>query len=232
MGHWCRVWDRVRRNERFSGKGHRHHICKECQKLPKSERAAILREQELWGYLNQSNISKRNRRRLEELTHCTDPDQAAMAAVILDVARAKPHRKKRYRYLARHHPELLRRLKAVTGEDREESPDPDPCQEFPDRSDEPVPAAPPSSMDPRTWPTSWPSTRIGSRRMTGKPPSGPRRVGSCGQGDTQDPTSPQGAPTSIGTRARSWGLYWESLPEGEPRKESTDAPGRPHFEPL
>ena len=148
MGHWCRVCDRKRPNEGFSGKGHRHHICKACQKLPKSKRAAILREQELWGYLNQSNISKRNRRRLEELTHCIDPDQAAMAAVILEVARVKPHRKKRGRYLARDHPELLRRLKAVTGEGWEDSPDPDPFQEFPDRSDEPVPGATPSFMEP------------------------------------------------------------------------------------
>jgi len=30
MGHYCRICGRTRANEKFSGKGHRNHICKDC----------------------------------------------------------------------------------------------------------------------------------------------------------------------------------------------------------
>ncbi|OLN27401.1 hypothetical protein DSOL_4583 [Desulfosporosinus metallidurans] len=30
MGHYCRICGRTRANERFSGKGHASHICKDC----------------------------------------------------------------------------------------------------------------------------------------------------------------------------------------------------------
>ncbi|SFG78874.1 hypothetical protein SAMN02982927_02769 [Sporolactobacillus nakayamae] len=32
MGHYCRICGRTRPNEKFSGKGHRKHICKECSR--------------------------------------------------------------------------------------------------------------------------------------------------------------------------------------------------------
>lgn len=37
-GHWCWCCGRVLANERFSGKGHSRHICKECSKLDGSEK--------------------------------------------------------------------------------------------------------------------------------------------------------------------------------------------------
>lgn len=30
MGHYCRICGRTRANEKFSGKGHASHICKNC----------------------------------------------------------------------------------------------------------------------------------------------------------------------------------------------------------
>lgn len=30
MGHYCRICGRTRANEKFSGKGHKNHICKDC----------------------------------------------------------------------------------------------------------------------------------------------------------------------------------------------------------
>lgn len=30
MGHYCRICGRTRANEKFSGKGHAKHICKDC----------------------------------------------------------------------------------------------------------------------------------------------------------------------------------------------------------
>lgn len=34
-GHYCKICGRYRANEKFSGKGHRQHICKECKRNPK-----------------------------------------------------------------------------------------------------------------------------------------------------------------------------------------------------
>lgn len=30
MGHYCRICGRIRANEKFSGKGHKIHVCKDC----------------------------------------------------------------------------------------------------------------------------------------------------------------------------------------------------------
>ena len=38
MSHYCKICGRSRPNEKFSGKGHAQHICKECAKLPQSKR--------------------------------------------------------------------------------------------------------------------------------------------------------------------------------------------------
>ena len=38
MGHYCWCCDRHRANERFTGRGHRDHICRDCQRLPEEER--------------------------------------------------------------------------------------------------------------------------------------------------------------------------------------------------
>ena len=37
-GQYCWCCERILPNEKFSGKGHSRHICRECQKLPLSER--------------------------------------------------------------------------------------------------------------------------------------------------------------------------------------------------
>lgn len=36
-GHYCFMCGRYRANEKFSGKGHRKHICKDCQRKGKTE---------------------------------------------------------------------------------------------------------------------------------------------------------------------------------------------------
>lgn len=37
MGHYCRICGRARANEKFSGKGHKNHICKDCSGKPKQQ---------------------------------------------------------------------------------------------------------------------------------------------------------------------------------------------------
>lgn len=46
MEHYCRICDRMRPNEAFSGKGHNKHICKACMQDQRRERRASARKRE------------------------------------------------------------------------------------------------------------------------------------------------------------------------------------------
>lgn len=46
MGHYCRVCGKTRSNEKFSGKGHKNHICKDCSgKSGKKAKGSSLNEE-------------------------------------------------------------------------------------------------------------------------------------------------------------------------------------------
>jgi len=110
MGHWCRICGRTRPNERFSGKGHRTHVCQDCARLPKAQRDAIDQEREIFGYLTQSRISEQNLARLRTLAATAAPSVAELAAVAMAVAEITPFKKGRLRVLARERGELLAAL--------------------------------------------------------------------------------------------------------------------------
>ena len=117
MPHYCRICGRGRRHEKFSGRGHRNHICKDCQRLPRDQVDRIERMDELYGFLEQSNISPKNIARLEVLAQHASSEVKDLALLILEVARAKPHKRRRWKFLAQNHPELFLRLKAISGDD-------------------------------------------------------------------------------------------------------------------
>lgn len=48
-GHYCKVCGRVLPNEKFSGKGHAAHICKECAKLPVEKRNELMTVNQIMG---------------------------------------------------------------------------------------------------------------------------------------------------------------------------------------
>lgn len=110
MGHFCRICGRVRANEQFSGNGHKIHVCKRCQLLPKSKRQAIEAENDILGFMHQSHISNKNLARLEQLAKSEEPRVARLAAIVLEVARVTPYKRKRLKILARKHRDLLRKL--------------------------------------------------------------------------------------------------------------------------
>jgi hypothetical protein len=110
MGHYCRICGRRRPNEQFSGKGHKIHVCKRCQRLPKTQRRAIENRDEICHFMEQSHISKKNIARLEKLVKSQEPEIASLAALVLEVARVTPYKRKRLKTLARQHPDLLRKL--------------------------------------------------------------------------------------------------------------------------
>ncbi len=115
MGHYCRICDRSRPNEQFSGRGHRIHVCKKCQRLPREQRDRIERLDELRGFLHQSVISARNVARLKSLTGHGDHEVAELAALILEIARVLPGKRNRWPKLAQRHRPLFDRTVAFFG---------------------------------------------------------------------------------------------------------------------
>ena len=110
MGHWCRICDKILPHEKFSGKGHKNQICKKCDRLPKEKLEEIDQKNEIYGYLSQSNISKKNIARLKKLSTSSNVKIAELASIVSEVGRVKPHKRRRLKYLAREHKDLLKKL--------------------------------------------------------------------------------------------------------------------------
>jgi len=109
-GHYCRICSTIKPNEKFSNKGHRNHICKECSRKPKVEINEIDMEQEIFGYLKQSHISDKNVKRLKLLVNSESDKIAELANIVLEVANVKPYKKRRLKVLARERRDLLEKL--------------------------------------------------------------------------------------------------------------------------
>ena len=110
MGHYCRICGRQRPNEQFSGKGHKIHLCKRCQAMPKNERRAVEDQDDIFRFLKQSHISEKNVIRLRQMAKSDNPQVASLAEIVLEVARLRPYKTRRLKFLGQKHPELLRKL--------------------------------------------------------------------------------------------------------------------------
>ena len=65
MGHYCMVCGNWLANEKFSGKGHRRHVCKACSKKPLDERNDMITLNRIYGLYYYPNLSKNNKRMLK-----------------------------------------------------------------------------------------------------------------------------------------------------------------------
>jgi hypothetical protein len=130
MGHYCRICGRTRANEKFSGRGHRDHICKDCRRLPVKERDRMTCIDELYGFLEKSHISQKNLDRLGIPTHHTDPEVCKLADLVLDIARVKPYKRRRLKFLAQNDRSLLVRLEEAYGGDLPDSFGPWPLDDY------------------------------------------------------------------------------------------------------
>ena len=110
MRHYCKICGRHRANEKFSGKGHATHVCKDCMRMPREKRQHIEEREEIKGFLGQSNISEKNLTRLRTLTTSLDTEVAEMAKLVLEIGKAHPHKKRRTKFLAKEHRDLLAQL--------------------------------------------------------------------------------------------------------------------------
>jgi hypothetical protein len=115
MSHFCRICGRARPNEKFSGRGHRQHVCKDCQRMPRKKHDRIERLDELHGFLHQSHISAENLKRLEILRGHSELEIATLAGLIQDVARVLPGKRSRWLKLVQRHRPLFDRAVAVLG---------------------------------------------------------------------------------------------------------------------
>jgi hypothetical protein len=129
MGRYCKICRKVRSNESFSGGGHKNCICKNCQKLPKEELNFIRVKDELLGYWDQSNISKLNMKRLDQLKHFQSEDIRKLAHLTFEVASVKPHKRKRMSWLRKNRGDLFDCVKVYFGGDFNEGEDGEICQE-------------------------------------------------------------------------------------------------------
>lgn len=113
MGHYCRICGKTKPNEKFSGKGHRTHICKQCARLPKEERDRVDHMEEMYGYWLQKNISKKNVSRLSILSESNIQEVADMAKLLHDIAVEFPFKRKRIGRIAKEMPKLIPRMEKV-----------------------------------------------------------------------------------------------------------------------
>ena len=109
-GHYCWACQSYRPNEKFTGKGHKNHICKKCSCKPAEYLNKIRFTEEMIEYWSQKSISKKNVTRLEELASSSIEDVATLASVILKVAIKYPNRKKRISQVVRNSKELIPEL--------------------------------------------------------------------------------------------------------------------------
>lgn len=117
MGHFCRACRRDRANERFSGRGHQQHVCKDCQRLPREKRNRTEQLDELYSFLDQSNISAKNIQRLRTLGASSDKEVRALAEVVREIALVYPRKRRRLQVLVLAHWELFLRWHAVMGDE-------------------------------------------------------------------------------------------------------------------
>ena len=88
QGHYCRICGRYRANEKFSGGGHKNHICKDCARLPVEKRNEIEAVNRLMSL--PFRLSKQQRIWLEKMKEDMRDDVRDAAVYAYDL-RFSPH---------------------------------------------------------------------------------------------------------------------------------------------
>jgi hypothetical protein len=94
-------------------------------------------KEELHKFLNQLSISnKRSFRRLRYLSRSSEPEIAQLAKLVLDIVKAKPHKKKRLKFLARNRRDLIDRMVEIGLLEPRVPEDYEPTEPYDDEPDE------------------------------------------------------------------------------------------------
>ena len=110
MGRTCQICGRSRPNEQFGGKGERASTCSKCRHRPKEERRRILAIEEVHGLLNQSRISAKNIKRLEELVAIDDAEFQSLRSLVLQIATVRPGKRRRWKAIQQQHADLFKQI--------------------------------------------------------------------------------------------------------------------------
>ncbi len=110
MGHFCIICGHSKSNESFSGGGHKNHNCKKCSLKPKEVIQYSLQSEEIFNFMSQSHISKKNISRLKMLMSSELRDIGQLASIVLKVALVCPYKKRRLKNLAQKDKALLEQL--------------------------------------------------------------------------------------------------------------------------
>lgn len=107
MSRYCRICDSHKANERFTGKGHKRLICKECWKLPKEKIRCIDALRDMSRFFFQSHISEKNLKRLLEFAAYPNRKLSELATAVHTIGKLYPGKRKRAGKLLASHPDLL-----------------------------------------------------------------------------------------------------------------------------
>jgi len=83
---------------------------KDCARLLKENRDAIVQKEEIFDYLRQSHISAKNTARLKRLAASSNREITELAAIVIKIANFKPYKRRRLKVLARQRRDLLNAL--------------------------------------------------------------------------------------------------------------------------
>jgi len=109
-GHFCWVCGSIRPNEKFSGKGHKNHICVKCAGKPKEELQSMRDKQFVYGLLEQKNISKKNIVELNKIAQKYMNELGRIAEIFIEIGRIHLRKKKRTGFLYNKHREIFNEL--------------------------------------------------------------------------------------------------------------------------
>lgn len=91
QGHYCKICGERKANEKFSGKGHAVHICKQCQSLPAEIQTDMRRIRDVERLLGKFPLSRQDWKLLEKYSKkYADKESGQFAQSILDDLWAKP----------------------------------------------------------------------------------------------------------------------------------------------
>ncbi len=83
-GHYCKICGEYKANEKFSGKGHAAHICKDCSKLSAAEKEESQTLTQLMN-LNVGRLNDSKKKWLENRVHDRRPEVSALAQEIYNM---------------------------------------------------------------------------------------------------------------------------------------------------
>jgi hypothetical protein len=81
--------------------------------MPAKSRHRIEALDEISGYWGQSHISAKNISRLETLSQSNNPEVQSLAALVMEIAKLHPRKRRRVKYLAQNRRDLYERLIAL-----------------------------------------------------------------------------------------------------------------------